>query len=147
MRDMRQTRRLLLVFAAAFALATPLAGRQEAAVLQGADPPQNAVWVDSLDLSNAPIRRPRAQRGQTAAAPLVFRLGGATYAHALPLLSDGDLAIDLGGAALKFVAVVGIDDGQPQAGGAPPGGAAPPRRPAASCSAPGSTGGKSSSPT
>ena len=99
---------------------------------QGADPPQNAVWVDSLDLSNAPIRRPRPQRGQTAAAPLVFRLSGVTYAHGVPLLSDGDLAIDLAGGALRFVAMVGIDDGQPQAGGASPGGTATPPPPAGS---------------
>ena len=33
------------------------------------------VWVDTLDLSRAQIRRPRAQRVQTAAVPLVFRLG------------------------------------------------------------------------
>jgi alpha-galactosidase len=129
---MGKIRRLLLVVGAASALAAPLAGHQDAAGLQGADPPQNALWVDSLDLSNAPIRRPRPQRGQTAAVPLVFRLGGVTYAHALPLLSDGDLAIDLGGAALRFVAMVGIDDGQPQPGGASPGGTATPPPPAGS---------------
>jgi hypothetical protein len=42
--------------------------------------------------------RPRALRGDTAAQPLVFRLDGVRYAHALPLLSDGDPAIDPGGA-------------------------------------------------
>jgi hypothetical protein len=30
-----------------------------------------------------------AQREQTAAVPRVFRLGGVSYAHALPLVSDG----------------------------------------------------------
>jgi hypothetical protein len=34
----------------------------------------------------------------------VFRLDGVSCAHALPLLSDGDPAIDLGGAATRFVA-------------------------------------------
>jgi alpha-galactosidase len=104
------------------------AAAQDAAVLQAADPPQNGLWVDSLDLTNAPIRRGRGQRGSTAPPPpLVYRLGGATYAHALPLVSDADLTIDLGGAATKFIAMIGVDDGAPPAGGGPPGGApAPP---------------------
>jgi hypothetical protein len=46
-----------------------------------------------------------AQRGYTAAQPLVFRLDGVSYAHASPLLSDGDPAIDLGAAATRFVAI------------------------------------------
>src|SRR5439155_9403422 len=55
--------------------------------------------------------------------PLVFKLGGVTYPHAVPLVSDGDLAIDLSGAATRFMAMVGVDDGnppQPPAAGAPP---------------------------
>ena len=108
----------------ALALAVPLAGlpAQDMPAIQGADAPQNGIWVDSLDLSKAPIRRPRGQRGQTAPPPpLAFNLAGVTYAHALPLQSDGDLAIDLGGAAARFVSIVGVDEGTP-----PPGAAAAP---------------------
>jgi alpha-galactosidase len=84
---------------------------QDASVLQRADPPENGIWLDSLDLSKSALRRPRAPRGQTAPPPpLTFVLGGVTYPHAVPLLSDGDLAIDLDGAAAKFMAMVGIDD-------------------------------------
>ncbi|MEI6246764.1 MAG: NPCBM/NEW2 domain-containing protein, partial [Acidobacteriota bacterium] len=89
---------------------------QDASVFQRADPPTGAIFVDSLDLSKASIRRPRAPRpvaGQpTPVAPtsLVFALGGATYAHAVPLTSDSDLTIDLKGAATKFASMVGIDD-------------------------------------
>jgi alpha-galactosidase len=84
---------------------------QDSAVLQRTDAPEHGVWVDSLDLSKAPIRRPRGQRGSTTPPPpLTFTLGGAAYPHALPLASDGDLAIDLGGGATKFMAMVGIDD-------------------------------------
>jgi alpha-galactosidase len=82
---------------------------QDAAIFQQAEPPANAVWVDSLDLSKAAIRRPRAGRGQPT-PPLVFSLGGTTYAHAVPLSSDADLTIDLKGSATKFSAMVGIDD-------------------------------------
>src|SRR3954468_13829860 len=101
--------RLSLAAATAVALATPIAGfRQDAASIQGSDPPANGIWVDSLDLTNAPIRRGRGQRGSTAPPPpLVFKLGGVTYPHALPIVSDGDLTIDLAGGATEFVALVG----------------------------------------
>src|SRR3954469_22481233 len=99
--------RLLPLLALTFGLAAPLSGsRQDASALQGSNPPANGVWLDSLDLSAAPIRRPRAPRGSTTAPPpLVYRLGGVTYPHALPLQSDADLRIVLGGAATKFVAM------------------------------------------
>ena len=83
---------------------------QDAATLQRSDPPPNGVWIDSLDLSKAPLRRPRAGRGQPTPPPLTFALGGISYPHAVPLQSDGDLTIQLGGAAIKFMAMVGIDD-------------------------------------
>ncbi len=74
--------------------------------LRAADAPANAVWVDSLDLSKAAIRRPRAQ----TPAPLVFSLGGVVYSHAVPLVVNADLTIDLGGAATRFMSMVGVDD-------------------------------------
>jgi alpha-galactosidase len=123
------TARLIPAASLSLLLTATLAGfGQDPAALQGADPPANGVWVDTLDLSKAPIRRPRPQRGQNAAAPapLVFRLGGATYAHALPLQSDGDVAIDLGGAATRFVAMVGVEDAAPPAATAPPNATPPP---------------------
>jgi alpha-galactosidase len=114
--------RLSFATALCVSLAIPVgAGRQETSALQGAEPPPNGVWVDNLDLSRAPVRRPRAQRGQTTPAPLVFRLGGVTYAHALPLQSDGDLTIKLDRAATKFVAMIGVDDGPPPDPNAAPG--------------------------
>src|SRR6185369_4883621 len=89
--------------------------------LQGADPPANGIWVDNLDLTSVTIRRGRGQRGSTTPPPpLVYRLGGVTYPHALPLLSDGDVTIDLGGAATKFVAMIGVDDGPPPQAAPPP---------------------------
>ena len=96
---------------AAVALLAVTLTAQDAAVFQRADPPAGAIFLDSLDLSKASIRRPRAGRGQpTPPPPLVFALGGATYAHALPLTSDADLTIDLKGSATRFAAMVGIDD-------------------------------------
>ena len=63
---------------------------QDAATLQRSDAPSNGFWIDSLDLSKEALRRPRLPRGQTGTPPpLKVSLGGATYAHALPLVSDG----------------------------------------------------------
>ena len=91
---------------------------QSAPELQKADPPAHAVWVDSLDLSKASIRRPRAGRGGRGAAPppgppppLKFVLGGVDYPHAVPLNADSDLVIDLKGQAVRFQSMVGVDDG------------------------------------
>ena len=84
---------------------------QDPSSLHVADAPPNSIWVDSLDLSKAMIRRPRMPRGQTAPpAPMVFKLGGVVYQHAVPLQSNADLAIDLDGQAVRFVSIVGIDD-------------------------------------
>ena len=120
-----RTTRSIVVFtvAACAGLSTlgwsPLAA-QTAAELQGADPPAHALWVDSLDLSKASIRRPRAPRGRGAGRPprhrrlrqrrLFLATGGVTYAHGLPLNVNADVAIDLKGGATRFVSMVGIDD-------------------------------------
>jgi alpha-galactosidase len=122
---MRSMKKAICAAALVAVAATYRITAQDAAALQGADAPPNSVWVDSLDLSKAPIRRGRGQRGQTTPPPpLVFRLGGATYAHAVALTSDGDLTIDLGGGATRFVSIIGVDDGlPPQAPQSPPPGA------------------------
>lgn len=84
---------------------------QDAAQLRATDPPPDGVWVDSLDLSKSPIRRPRGGRGQqTPPPPLKFSLGGVEYPHAVPQQVNTDLAIDLFGQATKFAAMAGVDD-------------------------------------
>src|SRR5262245_8698551 len=101
----------VLPAALAIAVASAVPAVQDRPPLTSNDPPPNGVWIDSLDLSSAPIRRPRAGRGQTAPPPpLTFALGGTTYPHALPLLADTDLTIDLHGQATRFLADVGVDD-------------------------------------
>jgi alpha-galactosidase len=95
--------------------------------LQLADPPPHGVWLDALDLRGVQIRQQgRPQRGQPP-SPRVFTLGGATYAHGVPLRADADMTIDLGAGAARFMSVVGIEDGtappaaQPNAPPAPQG--------------------------
>ena len=80
-------------------------------MLRQQDPPAGAIWVDSLDLARAPIRRPRAGQGQpTPPPPLKLSLGGMEYVHGVPLNVNTDLVIDLKGAATRFTSMVGIDD-------------------------------------
>ena len=102
----------LAATAAALAVQTP-----DATALQAADPPPNGIWIDSLDSSAVAataLRRPgRAGRAGTPAptpppAP-VYALGGVTYAHAIPMISDRDLSIDLKKSAVRFASMVGID--------------------------------------
>ena len=114
-------------------IGTASPGRQDAAALRGTDAPSNAIWLDSLDLSRAPIRRPRAggpgrgaQPGAAATpapppAPLTYNLGGVTYPHGVGINVNSDVAIDLKGAATKFVAMVGLDEASTpgRQGGAP----------------------------
>ena len=100
-------------------IAEPAPARaQEAALLQAVQPPPNGVWVDSLDLSGAAVRRTRRARGQTTPPPpLTLSLGGVVYPHGIPLQVNADLAIDLKGQAGRFLAMVGIDDERAQGQG------------------------------
>jgi alpha-galactosidase len=87
------------------------------AALQAADPPANALFIDSLDLSpvSATAIRRQGRGGRRGADPNQpppaprYLLGGIQYPHAVPMNSDRDLSIDLKGAAVRFASMVGID--------------------------------------
>lgn len=89
--------------------------------LDGASPPANAVWVDSLDLSKViggPHPRPglaafggRPPRAGAPATPDVpISIGGTRYSHGLGVTANSELWLDLGAKAKRFVANAGIDD-------------------------------------
>src|SRR5262245_54259815 len=69
-------------------------------------PPDGSVWLDSLDLTKATTRR-MPRRGQP---PTPMMLDGAARPHGWPASANGELWIDLKGAASRFVALVGVDD-------------------------------------
>jgi alpha-galactosidase len=98
----------------------------EADLLRAEDPPPHGLWVDSLDMSRirtTVIRLPRGRGGRGAGRaggppaapppPPVYALGGVTYPHTVPMLSDRDLSIDLKGQAVRFASMVGIDSAVP----------------------------------
>jgi alpha-galactosidase len=127
-----QTRLIVVVLAAIAATSGVLpAGPQtdvRAAMTSAGEPPANAIWLDSLDLSKMVQRRqtPRAGltlarargrggaaaqpagRGGTTPTPIV--LGGVTYPHGIGTLSINELIVDLKGQATRFVSMVGLDD-------------------------------------
>ena len=107
---------------------TGVALAQAGGALDGASPPANGVWVDSLDLSKAMGGRPprpglaafggRLARGNTPAVPdSPITLGGTVYQHGLGVTANSELWIELDGKAKRFVAVGGIDDARRTGGG------------------------------
>jgi len=109
-----------LILALSVAVASTAAA-QDAVQLQGAAPPANAMWLDSLDLTKAlggrpprpgqpAIAQPRGRAGSPPPAPIPMTLGGSAYAHGLGVAALGELWIALDGKASKFVSMVGIDD-------------------------------------
>jgi alpha-galactosidase len=104
------------------AVSQSTAARTEAqaqTLLQQKDAPANGLWIDSLDLTGVPIRRPRGggpgRAGQPPPPPpppIKIMLGAVEYPHGLPIAGNGvnsDITIDLKGAATRFQAMVGID--------------------------------------
>jgi hypothetical protein len=58
------------------------------------------------------IPPPAPARGNAPPTPITLMLGGVEYPHGVPLLVNGDLAVDLKGSATRFVSMIGIDDAQ-----------------------------------
>jgi hypothetical protein len=101
-------KRNLTAFLSMF-LTAALAQAQTAADLQGANPPPNGLWVDSLDLS-----RVEQDWGDPHAGRSVddrpITLHGDVYRHGVGTHASSEMLIDLKGAAVRFAAVVGVDD-------------------------------------
>jgi alpha-galactosidase len=103
----------LILFAASALVVLSLCGgqavAQNVAALQATEAPDNAVWLDRLDLSKVDQGWGQAQAGHSVDKnPL--RLHAQTFPHGLGTHADSELWIELKGTAVKFVSLVGVDD-------------------------------------
>jgi alpha-galactosidase len=98
-----------------FSVSTPAhLSPQDMKSLTAADAPQNAVWLDSLDLTRMVQRRGTPRAGRSGAGrgntPPPLSLGGVTYQHGIGTLSINELIVDLKRQATRFESMIGIDD-------------------------------------
>lgn len=77
--------------------------------LQSDRAPAGAVWVDSLDLGHMTQRRGTPRAGRSIRG-LPISLGGVVYPRGIGTRSISEFVIDLHGQALRFEAMVGLDD-------------------------------------
>ena len=97
----------LFIFGAVACSIAPGRAQDEAA-LRAAEPPPNAIWVESLDLENMTSRAPVRVGRSTDNKPLT--LSKVVYPHGIGTHVNSQMTIDLKGAATRFVAMVGVDD-------------------------------------
>ncbi len=77
--------------------------------LQGANPPPHCLWVDSLDLSHVDQEWGEPHAGRSVDNRPIT-LHGDFYRHGVGTHANSEMLIDLKGAAVRFAAVVGVDD-------------------------------------
>ncbi|BDI30415.1 alpha-galactosidase [Capsulimonas corticalis] len=93
---------------AASALALPGYAQDNAALMAQAAPP-DALWLDSLDLSNVWQDYGAAHAGKSVDGNPI-KLGGISYAHGVGTHAGSQIVIDLHGEGVQFEAMVGVDD-------------------------------------
>ena len=107
---MLKSKQLAIAFASVFCLSLPVCSpAQDAAALQAEVLPAGAMWVESLDLSKILQGWNGPQIGKSVDGhPMT--LGGTVYTHGIGTHAVSEFLIDLKGTALKFEAMVGVDD-------------------------------------
>jgi alpha-galactosidase len=71
--------------------------------------PPGSVWIDSLDLGHMTQRRGTPRSGRSI-RDLPITMGGVVYPRGIGTRSISEFVIDLHGQALRFEAMVGLDD-------------------------------------
>ncbi len=104
------------MFLTAAACALPLSAlsaspaiAQTEAELRGEKPPRDGVWLDTLDLSKLKQEWGEVHSGHSVGNGPIS-LHGTVYRHGIGTHASSDVLIDLNGSALRFAAVVGVDD-------------------------------------
>lgn len=108
---MRVVQKLTLcVLTAATLVSLPFcAYSDEAEALKGSTPPQNGVWLETLNLSSMSQEYGTPHVGQSVdGRPL--KIAGETYAHGVGSHATSEYTVNLKGSATKFVSMVGVDD-------------------------------------
>jgi alpha-galactosidase len=85
------------------------AGAADVAALALKNPPPQAIWLDRLDLRKIDQGYGSPQAGRSVDRHPIT-LHGQVFAHGIGTHAESEMRIDLGGAALRFMAVVGVDD-------------------------------------
>jgi alpha-galactosidase len=89
--------------------ALPAMAADDLAALQGNALPQNAMWLDSLDLGKVQQGWGIARGGRSVENnPL--KIHGVTFARGIGTHAESEMRLDLKGAATQFVSMVGVDD-------------------------------------
>lgn len=86
----------------------PVCG-QDNAELRANEPPANAIWLDSLDLTKMEQQYGEPRAGKSVDGNFLT-LNGIVYPHGIGTHSYSRLLIDLKGEAVRFVSMVGVDD-------------------------------------
>src|SRR5438270_3485310 len=77
---------------------------QETDLLRASDPPPNALWVDTLDLTKMIGQQPRAGKALGRGnPPPPLKLNEVLYQHGIGTSSNTELLIDLKGEATRFM--------------------------------------------
>jgi len=84
-------------------------------MLAAQTPPPNAMWLERLDISNMSQDYGSARRRRSVdEQPLT--LHGVVYPHGIGTHAHSEMVVLLGGAATRFVSMVGVDDEKKGAG-------------------------------
>ena len=100
---------LLAAFLLAALAAPPPARPDQAEALAGPDPPPNAIWLEALSLDEAgqDYGSPQARKSVDG-NPLT--LDGVVYQHGVGAHANARWAVPLNAVAVRFAAMVGVDD-------------------------------------
>src|SRR4030095_161364 len=109
MKEARARWQSAIACAALVAGAARTARADDGPPLQSERAPPGAVWVDSLDLGHMTQRRGVARAGPSIRG-LPISLGSVVCPRGIGTRSISEFVIDLHGQALRFEAMVGLDD-------------------------------------